>query len=107
MIAEGILAQADWNSQAKKPSEPLSAKARELREEARRALLAAFAPTMVLNDWADQQGHGPRVAPPPDLHPVAAAGVVEWVEGTKPFPHDVWLTIWRAYPSIKAATRGE
>jgi len=48
----------DWNAAAKKPGEPLSGRARELREETRRALLIAFAPTMVLNDWAESVSPG-------------------------------------------------
>lgn len=102
--------QVDWNSVAKKPGEPLTAKARELREETRRSLLVAFAPTMILNEWSDSTeagARGPKVIDLPDLHPLAARGVVEWVEGTSSFPHEVWLTIWRAYPSIKAAAAGE
>lgn len=96
----------DWNAAAKKPGEPLSGRARELREETRRALLIAFAPTMVLNDWAESgsPGNAPPVVDLPALHPIAALGVTQWVETIDPFPHEWWLTIWRVMPSIKAAT---
>lgn len=102
---DASLAQVDWNAAAKKPGEELAGKARQLREDTRRALLTAFAPSMVLNDWAGDEppSRMPTVEELPDLHPVAALGVLEWVAQTNPFPNEWWLTIWRAMPSIEAA----
>lgn len=101
---DASLSQVDWNTAAKKPGESLTGRARELREETRRALLTAFAPTMILNEWASssQPDRSPQVMDLPDLHPVAALGVTQWVNETSPFPHDWWLSIWRIMPSIKA-----
>lgn len=95
----------DWNAAAKKPGDELTGKARQLREDARRALLTAFAPTMILNDWADTEppSRMPTVEELPDLHPRVALGVTQWVEEVSPFPHEWWLAIWRAMPSITAA----
>ncbi len=105
---DAALSQVDWNAAAKKPGEALSGKARELREETRRALLIAFAPTMTLNDWALSRApdRSPPITALPDLHPLVALGVTQWVETIDPFPHEWWLTIWRVMPSIKAAADG-
>lgn len=99
--------QTDWNNAAKSKDPGLTPHARLLREETRRALLQAFAPTLVLNQWAEEAqatSRAPRIVDLPDLHPTAARGVVEWVENrTNPFPNEWWNTFYKAYGSIKRA----
>lgn len=101
------LSQVDWNAQAKDPGKPLTAAAKELREEVRRASLVAFAPTMVLNEWAAVEG--PHASMPvmdlPDLNPLVAQGVLEWVDQTRPFPHEWWLMVYQVVPSLRAVVQ--
>lgn len=101
------LSQVDWNAAVKNQSKPLTAAARELREEVRRASLVAFAPTMVLNEWAADEG--PHAVMPvvdlPDLNPIVAQGVLEWVDQTRPFPHEWWLMVYQVMPSLRAVVQ--
>lgn len=99
--------QVDWKSAAKSKDPGLTQHERLLREETRQALLHAFAPTLVLNQWAEAaQGasRAPKIVDLPDLHPMVARGVVEWVEKrTSPFPNEWWATFYKVYGSIKRA----
>lgn len=106
-VVDAQLAQQDWNAAAKDKGKPLTKAAKELREEVRRASLVAFAPTMVLNEWAADEGpHASMpVVPLPDLNPVVAQGVLEWLDHTRPFPHEWWLTVYRVVPSLRAVVQ--
>lgn len=87
-------------------NKPLSQGAAALREDARKALLEPFAPTMVLNEWAaTESAKAPKrpVIELPDLHPAVAQGVMEWLnDSTIKLAPGVWRSIERYAASIAA-----
>lgn len=52
-----------------------------MRDEARKALLAPYAPTQILNDWwgAEEGTQAMPIVDLSDLHPVTAIGMVDWL----------------------------
>lgn len=106
---DASLQEVEWNQAVKSKGKPLSAAARHLREETRRALLGVYAPIMVLNDWwADDAGQviAPKVHPLPDVHPVAAAGMVAWLnDRTHTTPADVMSRLRPHLASIAARAK--
>lgn len=79
--------------------------AADRRQETKRELLAAFAPTMILNEWDEDEDARRNPAPVmdlPDLHPVVAQGVVEWMNEPGGLPHAEWVRVARYAASIAA-----
>lgn len=72
----------DWNRAAKdRKDNSLSPAAKSMRDDTRKAMLAPFAPTFILNDWTAPETlpKGLKVESLPDMHPVAARGVVSFL----------------------------
>ena len=59
----------------------LTPAAQKLRDDTRKAMLAGHAPTFVLNDWTEPEPlpKNLKVESLPELHPVAARGVVSFL----------------------------
>jgi hypothetical protein len=100
--------QVEWNEAAKSKAKPLTEVARRLRGEAKRGLLAAFAPTMIINDWVEELTEGVEPGPVQspvelvDLHPVAAEGILAWLSDRRAgVPRDVTLALQPYFAAIQ------
>lgn len=56
-----------------------------MREDTRRSMLAEVAPVFILNEWTEPPPLpvGVEVQPLPDLHPLAARGVMSFLNDAK------------------------